>query len=512
VEHKVNGQRLASYSFDADGLLVQAGSLVISRDSQTGFVVGSQAGVVEEERRYNAFGELVEQVFRVSGSPLLVVRYERDALGRVVAKEEEQQGQLTRWEYGYDGAGRLILERKVLPDGSVLETQWSYDANGNRIQEVKPSGETVLGSYDDQDRLLAYGDVTFIYTHNGELFSKCQGTACQQFTYDVFGNLRQVVLDNGQVIEYLVDGRNRRIGKKIDGALVQGWLYDDQLRILAELDGQANVVARFVYADGINVPELVEKGGRTYRLIKDQLGSVRLVVDVEDGSIVQEMRYDAWGNVVFDSNPGFQPFGFAGGLYDPHTRLVRFGARDYDASIGRWLSKDPLLFLAGANVFEYGKGSPVTLRDADGLCPSQCPNYPVGCGTPPNPNCGCKCEPLRKSLRNANQFIRMCRNGEPLEDGPPLRVEGSVVCPGTPPDEAGWIYPNCTAWPFNPNLRCTGDTCVDYCACRHEWQHYKDARPFNIRWTDLRLFCHFELPAYEEEALCLARFASMLGC
>ena len=162
--------------------------------------------------------------------------------------------------------------------------------------------------------------------------------------HQVFGSLRQVVLDNGQVIEYLVDGRNRRIGKKIDGALVQGWLYDDQLRILAELDGQANVVARFVYADGINVPELMEKGGRTYRLIKDQLGSVRLVVDVEDGSIVQEMRYDAWGNVVFDSNPSFQPFGFAGGWYDPQPRLVRFGARDYDASIGRWLSKDPSLF------------------------------------------------------------------------------------------------------------------------------------------------------------------------
>jgi len=43
------------------------------------------------------------------------------------------------------------------------------------------------------------------------------------------------------------------------------------------------------------------------------------------------------GNVINDTNPGFQPFGFAGGLYDPDTRLTRFGVRDYDAETGRWI-------------------------------------------------------------------------------------------------------------------------------------------------------------------------------
>lgn len=38
------------------------------------------------------------------------------------------------------------------------------------------------------------------------------------------------------------------------------------------------------------------------------------------------------------------PFGFAGGLYDKDTGLVRFGARDYDSFLGRWTSKDPILF------------------------------------------------------------------------------------------------------------------------------------------------------------------------
>jgi hypothetical protein len=67
---------------------------------------------------------------------------------------------------------------------------------------------------------------------------------------------------------------------------------------------------------------------------------VRLVVNAADSNpataMVQRVDYDEFGNVTLDSNPGFQPFGFAGGLYDRDTKLVRFGARDYDAATGRW--------------------------------------------------------------------------------------------------------------------------------------------------------------------------------
>ncbi len=46
--------------------------------------------------------------------------------------------------------------------------------------------------------------------------------------------------------------------------------------------------------------------------------------------------------ILLDTNPGFQPFGFAGGLYDPQTGLVRFGARDYDPEAGRWRDRVPM--------------------------------------------------------------------------------------------------------------------------------------------------------------------------
>src|SRR5262249_16149756 len=141
-----------------------------------------------------------------------------------------------------------------------------------------------------------------------------------EYTYDAFGNLTKVVLPNGTLIEYLIDAANRRVGKKVDGVLVQGFLYDDtHITPIAELDGQGNIVARFVYGTRGHVPDYMIKDGVTYGLLTNHLGSVRIVVNTATGEVVERMDYDTSGNVSLDSNPGFQPFGFAGGVSDPET-------------------------------------------------------------------------------------------------------------------------------------------------------------------------------------------------
>jgi RHS repeat-associated protein len=166
----------------------------------------------------------------------------------------------------------------------------------------------------------------------------------------------------------VVDGANRRIGKKVDDTLVQGFLYGDALNPVAELDGSNNVVARFVYGSRPNVPDYMVKGATTYRIVSDHLGSPRLVIDTATGTIAQRMDYDAFGNVTYDSEPGFQPFGFAGGLYDLDTKLVRFGARDYDAEVGRWTAKDPVDFNGDdTNLYGYVVGDPANWLDPLGL-------------------------------------------------------------------------------------------------------------------------------------------------
>jgi RHS repeat-associated protein len=250
---------------------------------------------------------------------------------------------------------------------SVVAASYTYDSNGNRLSYTG-AGPAVGGTYDDQDRLTQYGTASFAYTANGELTTKTVGAQVTAYQYDVVGNLKQVVLPNGTQIDYVIDGNDRRIGKKVNGTLVQGFLYQNALSPVAELDGSNNVVSRFVYASRANVPDYMIRGAVTYRIISDHLGSPRLVVDVATGIVAQRIDYDEFGVVIADTSPGFQPFGFAGGLYDKDTGLVRFGARDYDAQTGRWTAKDPILFAGGdTNLYGYVLNDPINFFDSIGL-------------------------------------------------------------------------------------------------------------------------------------------------
>jgi len=377
VSQTVNSTNAIAFQYDNDGWLTGAGNLTVTRDPQAGRITGTTLGSVTDSFGYNSFGEMTSYHAAFNGSTVYDVGYTRDALDRTTVKTETLSGVTDTFEYGYDPAGRLLQVRK----NGVPVSDYTYDSNGNRL-----SGPNAIPTfaYDNQDRLLSFGSQSFTYTANGALATKTNGTSVTTYRYDELGNLTQVILPTGTQIDYLLDGQNRRIGKKVDGTLQRGYLYAGKLKILAELDPSNNVVSRFVYATSANVPAYMIKGGTTYRIITDSLGSPRIIMDVSTGALLQRMDYDEFGNVMLDTNPGFQPFGFAGGLYDPDTKLVRFGARDYDAAAGRWTSKDPLDFAGGdTNLYGYVLADPVNSIDAAGLArdtvSATCPEQPLVC-------------------------------------------------------------------------------------------------------------------------------------
>ncbi|MCC6652551.1 MAG: RHS repeat-associated core domain-containing protein [Candidatus Eisenbacteria bacterium] len=118
-----------------------------------------------------------------------------------------------------------------------------------------------------------------------------------------------------------------------------------------------------------HAPDLMVDGDSAfvYRVVTDHLGSVRAVVRLTDGAVVQRLDYDAWGVATASSNEYIQSLNYAGGLADRTTGLVRFGARDYEAAVGRWTTKDPQLFMVeGVNLYEYVLSDPLSAVDPSG--------------------------------------------------------------------------------------------------------------------------------------------------
>jgi RHS repeat-associated protein len=358
-------------------------------------IAGTTLGVATDSRTYNGFGELTGYTAAVRGAPVYSFEFTRAADGRIT-NNIETIGTANSYVYTYDAAGRLASASR----NSTSDT-YTYDSNSNRLSVTTPSG-TTTGTYDAQDRLLTYGTASYTYTANGELATQRVASQTTTYTYDVLGNIIAVTLPNGIHITYLIDPENHRVGKEANGVLQTGFLYDGD-QVVAQLNRSNQIISQFVYATGANSPDYMISGGATYRIFSDQLGSPRVIVNSSTGAIVEEISYDEFGNIISDTNPGFQPFGFAGGLYDRDTKLVRFGARDYNSSIGRWTAKDPILFAGGdTDLYGYVLEDPVNLIDLQGTDDCSCKQEK----TPPNSSTEVETEAKKVGVKVGRTWLK----------------------------------------------------------------------------------------------------------
>jgi RHS repeat-associated protein len=322
-------------------------------------------GILGLSRGFNSFGELDSEQTAISGQNIYSYALTRDKSRSISTKTETFGAVSTQYVYGYDLLGRLI---SVTMNGQVVE-EYQYGANGTRTYESNAlrgiSGTTL--SYSEEDHLLSAGNTSYQYDLDGFLTTKTSGSQITGYSYSSRGELLSVSLPDGRLIEYIYDPIGRRIAKKINGTIVEKYLWKGRTTLLAVYDGNDNLLMRFMYADA-RVPLAMTKAGLNYYLCYDQMGSLRFVTDTF-GDVVKELDYDSFGNILSDSDPTFRvPFAFAGGLYDPDTGLVHFGYRDYDPDTGTWTAKDPILFKGGdTNLFGYCLNDPVNWIDTFGL-------------------------------------------------------------------------------------------------------------------------------------------------
>ena len=175
------------------------------------------------------------------------------------------------------------------------------------------------------------------------------------------------------MIQYSLDGYQRRAIRQVGTSPREFYTHEGPLKVVGSLtEGSSSSLKTFIFGTDGNSPEYIRYQGADLRVIKDHLGSVRLIVNSSTGAIVQRIDYNDIGGVTSDTNPGFQPYGFAGGIYDYQTGLVKFGAREYDSEVGRWTGKDPILFAGGdVNLYGYVENDPVNWVDPDGLTKSK---------------------------------------------------------------------------------------------------------------------------------------------
>jgi RHS repeat-associated protein len=317
-----------------------------------GLPASCPTGSLDLQYGYDNTSRLARRNQTVNGNPTYQVQLTRDPVGRISRKVETVAGTTATYDYTYDVDGQLIEVRK---DGALVE-QYSYDNNANRTSSL-----SATASYDEQDRLLEQGYVNYQIDVDGFLVQRGSDT----FQYSARGELLQATA-GGQTVTYQYDGTSRRVAKTTSVGTTQ-YLYGNLSNPFQVTASRApdNVLTTYYY-DDYGALYAFERGGMRFYVGSDHLGTPKVVTD-NTGTIVRQIEYDSWGVRISDTNPSFDlPVGFAGGIPDDATGLVRFGLRDYEPASGRWTAKDPIFFKGGLNLFQYCGNDPVNFKDPSG--------------------------------------------------------------------------------------------------------------------------------------------------
>jgi len=359
VGRTLDGGTERPLTYDNDNLLTGFGPFSITRNGPAGRPGVLSDGALSVTYGFNSEARLAERKYQVIATEFYDLGLTYDAAGKITQEIEVVAGVSGMYDYIYDLDGQLL---EVHLDG-LLEERYEYDVNGNRtLREIAGAAETT--TYDAQDRIQSHGGLVYSIDQDGFLTQR--GTTA--FEYGTRGELLRVTIAPGNEIQYVYDGFGRRVART-DNAGTTQYLYGNpgnQL-LLTEIRAPDTTLTQYFY-DESGVLIAMDRAGTRYYIGTDQVGSPRIVTDAI-GSVIKRIAYDSWGVQIEDSNPTFSmPFGFAGGLLDTATGLVRFGFRDYDPLVGRWMARDPILYQSGqANLYVYANNDPVNFRDPSGL-------------------------------------------------------------------------------------------------------------------------------------------------
>ena len=140
----------------------------------------------------------------------------------------------------YDVLGRLV---EVKRNGLIVET-YTYDVQGNREKETNTMKGVVDKDYSHslEDQIITSGSDVYRFDVDGFLREKKQGSSVTQYHYSSMGELLEVTKPDGTVVGYDHDPFGRRISKRVNGRIVEKYLWAGRMTLLAVYDGSDNLI------------------------------------------------------------------------------------------------------------------------------------------------------------------------------------------------------------------------------------------------------------------------------
>ena len=352
-----NGSSLYTVTRNGDGAVTSDGAVTFTRSGPRGTVSKATVGTGELTTRYDSYGSISGRSLAVGGRAVYDLTLVHDAAGRVTGRNVTIDGAAFNDTLTYDLDDELT---GVTRSGVPVET-FAYDVDGNRTG-ITVNGTAKVATFGASGRLVASGSTGYTFTPDGFLSTR----GSEQFTYGTRAELLRFV-GSGGAVTYVYDAFGRRVARtNSTGTTTFEYARPDAMNLVTGVT-DAGGTWTFHYDDG-GFLIAADRGTTRYLVGTDQVGSVRALF-TSGGGLVKRLDYDVFGQLLADSDPTFAfPLGFAGGVTDDATGLVRFGARDYEPPTGRWTTPDPFLFDGRQlNLYAYVNNTPTMRRDPSGL-------------------------------------------------------------------------------------------------------------------------------------------------
>lgn len=295
------------------------------------------------------------------------------------------------YKFTYDGLNRM--QNAVYGETAALnananrfsENVTGYDRNGN-IKSLQRFGQTGANSYGltdnltfhlDGNRLNRVDDAVSASAYNGGFEFRDGAKQAGEYAYDANGNLTKDLNKGITVIQYNFLHLPSTVTFGDGSAIAYTYAADGtKLRTVHKAGGvtvTTDYCGNVIYENGIQKLLLTEEGyvtladGKYHYYLKDHQGNNRVVIN-HSGTAEEVNHYYPFGG-TFAGTGSVQPYKYNGKELDARKGLnwYDYGARHYDAALGRFTTVDPLAEkYYGISPYAYCGNEPVRRIDPDG--------------------------------------------------------------------------------------------------------------------------------------------------